>query len=79
MIRLQTDLLAPLIGVHERKFRSEIDFSEVRIPARNLTLWMPNRVELNWEIDTEAGAELHRYSDWRLFGSTSRILIPDPE
>jgi hypothetical protein len=77
ILRLQTDLLFPLTGIHERKLRSEIDFGEIRIPARNLTLWMPSRVEISWEMDTQAGAELHKYSEYRLFGSTSRILIPD--
>ena len=79
LVRLQTDLQGRLMEFHEKKLRSEIDFSEVRIPSRNLTLWMPNRVEISWEMDNQAGAELHRYSDWKLFGSTSRILIPDPE
>ena len=77
ILRLQTDLLFPLTGIHERKLRSEIDFGEIRIPARNLTLWMPNRVEISWEMDNQAGAELHKYSEYRLFGSTSRILTPD--
>ena len=43
MIRLQTDLLAPLIGVHERRFDLRSISARVRIPGRNLTLWMPNR------------------------------------
>jgi hypothetical protein len=79
MTRLQTDLLAPLSGFHQKKLRSEVDFGEVRIPARNLTVWMPSRVEISWEMDNQAGAELHKYSDYRLFGSTSRILPVDPE
>ena len=79
MTRLQTDLLAPLSGFHQKKLRSEVDFGEVRIPARNLTVWMPSKVEISWEMDNQAGAELHKYSDYRLFGSTSRILPVDPE
>ena len=74
---LQTDLLAPLTEFHEKKLRSEIEFGEVKITARNLTLWMPSKVEISWEMDNQAGAELHKYSDYRLFGSTSRLLIPD--
>ena len=77
IVRLQTDLLNPLKAIHQEKLRSEIDFSEVKIPARNLTLWMPNRVELNWKLDNQAGAELHTYSDYRLFGSTSQLLSPE--
>jgi hypothetical protein len=79
MTRLQTDLLAPLSGFHQKKLRSEVDFGEVRIPARDLTVWMPSRVEISWEMDNQAGAELHKYSDYRLFGSTSRILPVEPE
>jgi hypothetical protein len=79
IIRLQTDLLAPLTGIHLNQLRSELHISEVKIPTRNLTLWMPAEVKISWQSKDSAGMELHRYSNYRLFGATSRIILPDPE
>jgi hypothetical protein len=80
IVRLQTDLLAPLPSQQLRQLRSELRFSEVKIPARNLTLWMPSEVRISWQGKDSAGMELHRYSNYRLFAATSRIIIDvDPE
>jgi hypothetical protein len=79
IVRLQTDLVAPLTNVHLDRLRSELHFSEVRIPTRNLTLWMPSDVKISWQGKDSAGMEIHRYSNYRLFGATSRIILPTPE
>ncbi len=79
IVRIQTDLLSPLTGVHLNQLRSELRFGEVKIPTRNLTLWMPSDVKISWQGKDSAGMELHRYSNYRLFAATSRIILPDPE
>ena len=79
IVRLETDLLAPLPGVHLTRLRSELHFSEVKIPTRNLILWMPSDVKISWLGKDGAGIELHHYSNYRLFAATSRIILPDPE
>ncbi len=79
IVRLQTDLVAPLANVHLDRLRSELRFSEVKIPTRNLTLWMPSEVKISWQGKDSAGMEVHRYSNYRLFGATSRIILPTPE
>ena len=79
IVRLETDLLAPLPGVHLTRLRSELHFSEVKIPTRNLILWMPSDVKISWQGKDAAGVELHHYSNYRLFAATSRIILPDPE
>ena len=79
IVRLRTDLLAPLTAMRLTQLRSELRFSEVKIPARNLILWMPSEVKIFWQGKDDAGLELHRYSNYRLFGATSRIILPDPE
>ena len=79
IVRLQTDLLAPLTGIHLDRLRSELRFSEVKIPTRNLTLWMPSDVKISWQGKDSAGMEIHRYSNYRLFAATSRIILPTPE
>ena len=79
IVRLETDLLSPLPGVHLTRLRSELRFSEVKIPTRNLILWMPSDVKISWQGKDAAGVELHHYSNYRLFAATSRIILPDPE
>jgi hypothetical protein len=76
IVRIQTDLLAPLTDLNVSKLNSEVSFGEVRIAERNLTLWMPDDVEIRWLLKDQAGAERHKYSDYRLFGATSRIVLP---
>ena len=44
--------------------------------AVNYTLWLPDDVEIRWVSRDQAGAERHKYSDYRLFGATSRIVLP---
>jgi hypothetical protein len=74
IVRLETDLLAPLTALHVTRLHSETDFAEVKIPARALTLWLPSKVEIDWQTPEQAGAEMHRYSEYRLFGATSRLV-----
>ncbi len=76
IVKVQTDLLAPLSGIHVNLLRSVVSFGEVRIPERNLTLWMPSEVEIRWEMKDQVGEERHKYTDYRLFGATSRIVLP---
>jgi len=77
IVRLQTDLLTPVPAVGMKRLRSEIDFNTVNIARANLTLWMPKSVEVSWESTDQAGAELHKYSKYRLFRATSRVVMPD--
>jgi hypothetical protein len=74
ILRLQTDLRGPVAGTTLKRLRSEIEFSEVKIPQLTLPMWMPRMVEVNWEMQDDAGGELHFYSDYRLFQVSSRIL-----
>jgi hypothetical protein len=76
IVRVQTDLLAPLPGIHVTELRSEVSFGEVRIPERDLTLWMPSDVSINWVSKDQVGEERHKYTNYRLFGATSRIVLP---
>jgi hypothetical protein len=76
IVRLQSDLLAPLPDIHLTQLRSELNFNEIRIPERNLSLWMPQNVMLSWVTAEQAAMELHRYSNYRLFMATSHIVLP---
>jgi hypothetical protein len=74
IVRLQTDLLAPLPDIHLKQLRSELQFNEVRIKERALSLWLPNEVSILWETQEVAAAEMHHYSNYKLFTGSGRLL-----
>jgi hypothetical protein len=76
IVRLETDLQAAVPELHLTRLRSEVSFSEIRIAERNLSLWMPSVVTISWETKEQAAMELHRYSNYKLFTATSRIVLP---
>ena len=77
IVRMQTDLLSPQPAIKLNQLRSVINYSEVKIPERDLLLWLPKDVEVTWQAADRAGEELHTYSKYHLFGSTVTILPPD--
>jgi hypothetical protein len=77
IVRLQTDLLSPLPDIRMIQLRSILNYAEVRIPQRNLSLWLPKNVEASWQLGETNGDETHLYSNYRLFEATVRILPAD--
>ncbi|SFS14999.1 Tetratricopeptide repeat-containing protein [Granulicella pectinivorans] len=79
LIRMQTDLLAPIPGLQIEKIRSILKYSEVRIPERALSLWLPTDVSISWKQGVQDDSETHHYSKYRLFAGTARIVpVTDP-
>jgi hypothetical protein len=76
MVRIRTDLLAPLPKFEVQRITSSVNFSQVNIPQLDTPLWLPKEVEITWEIGGNRLGELHRYSGYHLFHATSRI-VPD--
>jgi tetratricopeptide (TPR) repeat protein len=77
IVRMQTDLLTPLLGIQLNQFRSIVEYGAVKIRTLNLTFWVPTDVETQWQTAYQAGEEFHTYSHYRLFQSTARILPAD--
>jgi tetratricopeptide (TPR) repeat protein len=77
IIRMQTDLLAPLSGIHLNQLRSTVNYSEVKILQHDLSLWLPSNIEIAWRTANQAGGERQRYSDYKLFEATSTIFRTD--
>jgi len=78
LVRIQTDLRKAAHDevAYYKKLRSSVDFQQIVIPERNLTLTLPANVEVLWERTNSAGIEAHTYSKYRLFAATSRIVSP---
>jgi hypothetical protein len=76
IVRLETDLLAPLPSISLQRMRSDLLFSEVRIPDLSQPLWLPKHVELTWRQGDQLLGEMHLYTKYRLFNVTVKMLPP---
>ena len=74
IVRMQTDLLSPLPDIRLNQLRSILTYSSVKIAGLDLLLWLPSDVETSWQTAFHVGKESHRYSHYRLFHSTMRVL-----
>jgi hypothetical protein len=74
IVRMRTDVLAPLSAIKLWQATSTVEFSEVTIPTFDARLWLPKTVEITWDLGGTRLGELHKYSNYRLFAATSRIV-----
>lgn len=74
ILRIRTDLLAPLPAINLQQVTSIVSFSEVKIPQFETPLWLPRKVEISWNLGGTRLGEIHQYSAYHLFRATSRIL-----
>jgi hypothetical protein len=72
IIALRTDLLAPLPLL--RQLTTELTFRSVPIRGFDAVFWLPSEVDISSDQGRGPSEENHRYSDYRLFHSESRIV-----
>jgi hypothetical protein len=77
MVRLRTDLLAPLPAIQLERFSADLRFEQVDISGLNLALWLPWQVELIWTQAGQMSGELHLYSKYSMSHASARILPPE--
>ena len=74
ILRLRTDLLAPLPSANLQQVSSTVEFSEVTIPKFDSPLWLAKQVEILWNLNNTQMGEIHKYSNYHLFHATARIV-----
>lgn len=81
IVQMRTDLLAPRrdIGLDEQT--TEITFKEVRFSDLAFPLWLPRDVNINVKFTAGASIEIvrntHRYTDYRRYHVSTKILAPN--
>jgi hypothetical protein len=75
IVRLRTDLLAPLPLILLEKQTANIVFGAVRIASLDAELWLPKSVALQMDVRGQMVREEHRYSKYRLYQAKSRIVL----
>jgi len=75
IVRLRTDLLAPLPAISVQRQTASMLFGSVRIPALEVTLWLPQAVHVEMESGGQILQEQHKYSKYRLYKAQSKIVL----
>jgi len=75
IVRLRTDLLAPLPAISVQRQTANMLFGPVRIPTLELTLWLPQVVDVEMESRGQILQEQHKYSKYRLYKAQSKIVL----
>jgi hypothetical protein len=77
IVMLHTDLLRPLSDVRLTQMTAEVFFQTAHIRGIDLDLWLPQQVLIISERGSQRFAELHEYSNYRLYRAKTRI-VPAP-
>jgi hypothetical protein len=75
IIRLRTDLLAPLEGAHLRRLTADIHFGDAQIAESPSPLWLPREVQVISDVNGQIFGERHIYSDYRAYLVQSKIVL----
>ena len=75
IVRLRTDLLAPLVDVHLRRLTAEIHFGSVRLEDGGSPLWLPHEVQVTSDVNGQIFEERHVYSAYRAYSVQSKIVL----
>jgi len=74
IVTLRTDLLAALPDLHLTQLTTKLNFRLVPIHGYDAKFWLPSEVSISSDQGAGPTDESHRYSDYHLYHSTSRIV-----
>lgn len=81
IVQMRTDLLAPRLDIGLDEQTTEITFKEVRFSDLAVPLWLPRDVDINVKFTAGASMEIvrntHRYTDYRRYRVSTKILAPN--
>ena len=74
ILRMRTDLLAPLPQANLQQVTGLIQFGAVKIAKLEAELWLPREVKLKLKAEGLVVQELHQYSKYRLYKAKAKIV-----
>jgi hypothetical protein len=77
IIRMRTDLLAPVPQIGLDQQTTEVSFDEVRLRDVPDPLWLPNYVRVDAQFQGTKFRNEHRYADFRRYRVSSKMLAPN--
>ena len=75
IMRLRTDLLAPVPEVSLHRLTADIQFALTRVEQVPSPLPLPREVKITATVAGATVREIHEYSDYRLFRAQSRLVL----
>jgi hypothetical protein len=75
ILRLRTDLLAPVPEVSLHRMTADIQFAQTRIEQVPTPLQLPSKVTVTATVGESTTREVHQYSEYRLFRAKSRVVL----
>ena len=75
IVRLRTDLLAPLPEVSLQRLTADIQFAPTRLEQVPSLLSLPREITIISKVSGWTLREIHTYSEYRLFRVQSRIVV----
>lgn len=76
IVRLRTDLLAPVPEVGLKRMTTVVSFGPARIAEVPDPLWLPVKAQVTAVIGSYLYRNIHRYSEYKLFRTQVRFLTP---
>lgn len=75
ILRLRTDLLAPVPEVSLHRMTADIQFSQTKVEQVSSPLQLPREVTVTATVGETTTREVHQYSEYRLFHAKSRVVL----
>ena len=79
IVRIHTELLAPLPELRLDKQTMDVDFHEVHFTHLNQTVWLPNEVLVSLDWNGKRLRNRHEYSDYKVFDVDASEKIGQPK
>ncbi|HEV2380648.1 MAG TPA: hypothetical protein VG206_12740 [Terriglobia bacterium] len=79
VVRMRTDLLAPLLTIRLGRETTEVRFKEVTFPKAPAPLWLPEEVDVTVGLEGLTYMNRHHYSDYEVFNVSTDQQIGAPK
>ncbi|HKW60983.1 MAG TPA: tetratricopeptide repeat protein [Candidatus Acidoferrum sp.] len=79
IVRLETDLIAPLPQIRLVADRAAIEYGPVHFQSRNLDMWLPQIAEVFYDWRGRRSHRRHSFKNYLLFSVDDKQQIADPK
>jgi hypothetical protein len=79
VVHLETDLLNPIPDLFLHLEHQSLDYAPVVFTARNITLWLPQSVDISVHLGNKQFTARHIYSNYQLFAVDTGQTISKPK
>lgn len=79
ILRLETDLLAPVEKVELDREHITVEYQPVKFQAKNVELWLPARAEMFSKLKGKRYRQRHQFSDFTYFSVETKQKISEPK